>query len=344
MPTALLDFGVRTSVGVYAFYDDFLVKDNALRVHAAFGGTDWLRLTVADLIPIGKNATLKIRGEASRRPDFFFYGIGPTSRLVDRARYGADWIDGSATFHATLPHGVTVNAFTGVRTTRFYDQPCCNYLSVRDIAANPGYPLPAAYDTGYTGFRTGGDIAFDTRRPRPEPGSGVRVEASGSFGTDTARPRGDELGQVRRHRPRLRRRHRAQPRTQPLGHRALRGSPSRPADPVRRARRPRRRPPHGRLPRRPPLRPERRRGHARIPLPDLGLPRRRGAARPRQRLRQAPRRAHPENLRLSFDFGVRAAGKRDHAFSVLVGAGTETFGQGARLNEARLLFGATTGF
>jgi hypothetical protein len=52
----------------------------------------------------------------------------------------------------------------------------------------------------------------------------------------------------------------------------------------------------------------------------------------------------PKNLRLSFDFGFRAAGVRDHSFSVLMGAGTETFGQGARLNEARLLIGATNGF
>ena len=52
----------------------------------------------------------------------------------------------------------------------------------------------------------------------------------------------------------------------------------------------------------------------------------------------------PRNLRFSFNIGFRAAGARDHSFSVLVGAGTETFGQGASLNEARLLLGATSGF
>jgi surface antigen Omp85-like protein len=344
VPTALLDFGVRTSVGVYAFYDDFLVKDNALRVHAAFGGTDWLRLTVADIMPIGKNATLKIRGEASRRPDFFFYGIGPTSRLVDRARYGSDWVDGSATFHATLPHGVGVNAFAGVRTTRFYDQPCCTYLSVRDIAADPRYPLPAAYDTGYTGFRTGGDVSFDTRRPRPEPGSGVRIEANGSFGTDLRAPEATSWvkygGTVRGF-------------VDVTGHNHVISLSATAlfVDPLQ---------------------------DKEIPFVELVAL---GGVHPMAGFREGrlfgrsaavatleyryPIWAFldgaaqlalgnvfdkhldgltPENLRLSFDFGVRAAGDRDHAFSVLVGAGTETFGQGAHLNEARLLFGATTGF
>ncbi len=344
VPTALLDFGFRTSVGVYAFYDDFLVKDNALRVHAAFGGTDWLRLTVADRIPLGKGAYFKIRGEASHRPDFFFYGVGPTSRIVDRAHYGADWIDGSASFHAALPRGVTVDAFAGVKTARFYDDHCCAELSVHDRAASPAYPIPDAYDAGYTGFRTGGNIAFDTRRPRPEPGSGVRVEANGSFGADLRAPRpsswvkyGGSIGGF----------------VDLTGHNHVLGLSATAlfADPLQ---------------------------DQPIPFVELialggtnpmggfraGRLFGRSAAVTQLEYRYpiwafldgAARVAvgnvfnehleglEPENLRLSFDFGIRAAGQRDHAFSVLVGAGTETFGQGGRLNEARLLLGATSDF
>jgi hypothetical protein len=344
VPTALLDFGFRTSVGVYAFYDDFLVKKNALRLHAAFGGTDWLRLTIADRIPIAKNTTLNVRGEASRRPDFFFFGLGPTSRRVDRARYGADWIDGSATLHSVVRRGVTVDAFMGIKTARFYDEHCCGDLTVRERAASPAYPLPAAYDAGYTGFRSGGKIAFDTRRPRPEPGGGVRVEASGSFGADLRDPQasawvkyGGAIGgfiDLTGHNHVL-----------SLQLTALFVDPLRDA-PV-------------------PF----------IELVALGGNNAMAGFREGRLLGRSAAVAtveyrypiwafldgdaqlalgnvfdrhldglEPKNLRLSFDFGVRAVSERDHSFSILVGAGTETFGQGTRLNEARLLIGGTTGF
>ena len=125
VPTALLDFGFQPSVGIYGFHDDFLFKDNALRVHAATGGPDWLRLTVADRIPVAKNGSLVIRGEAVRRPDLVFYGIGPLSQRSFRSRYGSDWIDGSAAFHASLPVGLTADAYMGARTTSFYGTRCC---------------------------------------------------------------------------------------------------------------------------------------------------------------------------------------------------------------------------
>jgi hypothetical protein len=344
VPTALLDFGFRTSVGVYSWYDDFLFKDNALRVHAAFGGTDWLRLTIADRISLGKDAYLKIRGEASHRPDFFFYGVGPTSRLVDRARYGADWVDGSATFHASVAKTVTLDSYVGVKTASFHDEFCCRDLTVRERAASPSYPIPTAYDTGYTGFRAGGKLAFDTRSPRPAPGSGVRVEASGSYGADLRAPHatgwvkyGGAVGgfvDLTGHN------HVLSLTATALFVDPLRGQPipfvelvslggNNPMSGFR----------EGRL-----------------------LGRSAAAATLEYRypiwafLDGAAQAAlgnvfnehldglEPRNLRFSFDFGIRAVGERDNSFSVLVGAGTETFGQGARLNEARILIGATSGF
>ncbi len=344
VPTALLDFGFRTSVGVYAFYDDFLVKDNSLRVHAGFGGTDWLRLTVGDYIPFGKNAYLKIRGEASRRPDFFFFGIGPTSRRQARSRYGADWLDGSATFHAALPSRLTVDAYVGVKTASFYDVRCCGDFSLHASAKRGAFPVPAAFEDGYTGFRSGVKLAFDNRRPRPEPGSGVRLEGNVAYGADLRAPQvsswvkyGGAIGgfvDVTGHN-----------RVLSLSATALFVDPLK-DEPI-------------------PF----------IELVALGGNNPMGGFRDGRLLGRSAAVAtfeyrypiwafldgsaqlavgnvfnehlaglEPKNLRLSFDFGVRMAGERDHSFSILVGAGSETFGQGARLNEARLLLGATSGF
>src|SRR5262245_24913396 len=41
-PTAFADFGFRPSVGLYFFWDDAFVQKNALRVHTATWGADWL--------------------------------------------------------------------------------------------------------------------------------------------------------------------------------------------------------------------------------------------------------------------------------------------------------------
>jgi len=344
VPTALLDFGFRTSVGVYAFYDDFLVKDNALRLHAGFGGTDWLRLTIADRIPLGKSAYLKIRGEASRRPDFFFFGIGPTSRREDRSRYGADWLDGSATFHAVLPTRLTADVYMGVKTASFYDRHCCGHHSVHGSAALDALPVPTAFDDGYTGFRSGVKLAFDTRRPRPEPGSGVRLEGNIGYGADLRAPQvsswvkyGGAIGgfvDVTGHNHVL-----------SLAATALFVDPLK-DEPI-------------------PF----------VELVPLGGVNPMGGFRDGCLLGRSAAVAtfeyrypiwafldgsaqfavgnvfnehlaglEPKNLRFSFDFGVRMAGERDNSFSILVGAGSETFGQGAHLNEARLLLGATSGF
>ena len=344
VPTALLDFGFQPSVGIYGFHDDFLFKDNALRVHAATGGPDWLRLTVADRIPVAKNGSLVIRGEAVRRPDLVFYGIGPLSQRSFRSRYGSDWIDGSAAFHASLPVGLTADAYMGARTTSFYGTRCCGDRSLRANSASGAFPIPPGYEEGYTSLRSGGKLAFDTRRPRPAPGSGMRVEGVGEFATDLRAPRvsswikyGGTLGGF----------------IDVTGfHHVLSLSATALfTDPVQ--------------------------GDT-IPFTELVslggfnhmsgfLPGRllgRSAAVATMEYRypiwafldgsaqvavgnvfnEHLTGLAPENLRLSFTFGVRAAGERDHSFSILVGAGTETFGQGATLNEVRLVLGATRTF
>jgi hypothetical protein len=344
VPTALLDFGFRSSVGVYAFYDDFLAKDNALRLHAAFGGTDWLRLTVADRIPLGPSAYLKIRGEASRRPDFYFFGVGPTSPRESRARYGADWLDGSATFHAVLRERLTAEAFVGVKTASFYDVRCCGELRVHESAARGAFPVPAAFDAGYTGFRSGVKLAFDTRRPRPEPGSGVRLEGSLGYGADLRAPRGASWvkygGAIGSFVDLTGHNHVLSLSATALFVDPLKNEPipfielvplggSNPMSGFRSGRLLGRSAAAATLEYRYPIWAFLD-GSAQLAVGNV--------------FNEHLAGLEPKNLRLSFDFGIRMAGERDHSFSVLVGAGSETFGQGAHLNEARLLLGATSGF
>ncbi|MEO7327244.1 MAG: hypothetical protein ABI193_01610, partial [Minicystis sp.] len=159
VPTGLIDTGFRPSIGVYGFYDDFLFAKNQLRLHASFGGVDWLRLTVADRIPMGGQSKLTLRVETAHRPDFVFYGLGPRTLSRARGRYGSDYVDGSASLDAPLPAGWHLRTYGGIRTVRFRDVTCCTDPSVVQVATVRGTSLPPGFVSGYTGLRTGATVA-----------------------------------------------------------------------------------------------------------------------------------------------------------------------------------------
>jgi hypothetical protein len=190
VPTALLDFGFRFSVGLYHFWDDFLFPGNAFRVHAATGGPDWLRLTVADRIPVDENAFFKLRFEASRRPDFLFHGIGPESRKEDASIYKADWLDGSASFNAKLSEANTFEIYNAVRAVEF-DPHCCEGQTEAPILGNRVFygvlDEPPGIE-GYTAYRQGVRLALDSRKARPASGTGVRLDVGAEHVIDMQRP------------------------------------------------------------------------------------------------------------------------------------------------------------
>lgn len=353
VPTALLDFGFRTSVGVYHFWDDFLMPGNAFRVHAAFGGTDWLRLTVADRVPIDDKSTFKVRFEASSRPDFFFFGIGPESRKDTASNYTAEWLDWSGTFAAQLKGASSLELYNAVRTVRF-DPTCCGderpeggavweSPALSERVRRRELDLPPGFSTGYTSIKQGIRLALDSRKPRPAPGTGARVDvgAEHAFDARDASSRWAHYGATLGGFLDLT----GQNRVVSLSvHTSF-------SDPL---------------------------GDRDVPFTELvqlgGDQPMRGFRAGRLMGRSAAVAtleyrwpiwaildgsaqvamgnvfgAHLEDfdadlMRLAFTFGIRTAGERDHSFDILVGSGTETFREGAGLNSLRLVIGATRHF
>lgn len=342
IPTALLDFGFRASAGVYFFYDDMGFSGNAFRVHAATGGTDWLRLTAADRISLDDHTVVAIRGEAWTRPDWVFAGIGAKSLEADSARYQATSFEGGVAFRRDFGTASAFDAYTNIKSIDFEDI-CCE-PTVGWRVANGRYPLPPAFDTGYTAHRIGARLALDSRRPRPAPGHGARIELSGEHAVDVRMPQvrrwihyGATLG----------------------GFVDLTGQnrvvslalSTDFVDPL---------------------------GSEQVPFTELvplgGDAPMRGFREGRLRGRSAAALTleyrYPiwafldgsaqvavgnvfdkqlsdfalDLTRLSFEFGLRTNGARDHSFDILIGSATETFQQGAELQEVRFLFGATRGF
>lgn len=189
VPTAFLDFGVRPSVGIYAFWDDLFMPGNHLRLHASTFGSDWLQGAFADRIPLGKNATADFRLEGVHRPDSIFHGLGPRSLQNDRTRYGIDVVKAHAVFDTTWWKSSRITTNVGFKTVHFRDDICCGdpslVLAIRDgrIAAPPGFG-------GYATVFERGEFTLDTRDPRPANQSGLRVELEGEHASNVRSPAG----------------------------------------------------------------------------------------------------------------------------------------------------------
>jgi hypothetical protein len=346
IPTGLIDTGFKPSVGAYFFYDDFLAKGNGLRAHASFGGKDWLRLTLGDHVELSKDSTFKLRVELTHRPDFAYWGTGPRSLYADESRYASDYIDATGTFDSRLIGGLSVRTWVGVKAQQFRDTTCCDEPSIVSLA--PTNALPPGFSTGITPMRVGARFAYDPRRPRPEPGTGLRLEAQGELGSDLHAPGSDWVkygGTIGTYLDLT-----GQNRVLSLATTVqlidpLNAKPGGPSE---------------------------------IPFTELvqmgntgllqgfhlGRLRGRSSAAVSLEYRypiwafldgdlqvavgnvfsEHLRDLRAENLRLSWTVGLRSIGERDHSFNILIGGGTETFAQGGKLDEIRFLLGGTEGF
>ncbi|MFT5993798.1 MAG: hypothetical protein ACI82G_002803 [Bradymonadia bacterium] len=86
-PTALVDFGLRPSAGLYFWTNGVPTEGDRLRIHLATGGRNWWRASVTERISLGDGGAnlpfeasqLNFRFLFEQRPDHLFYGLGPQS-------------------------------------------------------------------------------------------------------------------------------------------------------------------------------------------------------------------------------------------------------------------------
>lgn len=188
VPTAFLDFGLRPSVGVYAFWDDLLGSGNHLRLHATTLGKDWLQGAVADRIPIGRSATVDLRVEGTHRPDQIFHGLGPRSLQDHRARYGIDRIQARPVFEMQWWRGSRISTEAGFKGVRFREDACCDDPSL-DVAIRGGWQAaPPGYARGYSSIYQRGELTVDTRAERPLDQTGLRLELEVEHASDVRAP------------------------------------------------------------------------------------------------------------------------------------------------------------
>lgn len=185
LPTWLIDYGLRPSIGVYAFWNDFILDGNDLRLRLAWGGTDTWLARMTDRFALGPG-TLALNASYESRPDHVFYGIGDRSdararhfRSVTRAglSYDLPWFRSS---YGRFVAGVREVELDG-------DRRCCEDPSVNERVSAGTFPTPAGMDQIYDVAEQSLTLVLDSRWPRspeslelasdyvPPPGSGVRL-------------------------------------------------------------------------------------------------------------------------------------------------------------------------
>jgi len=372
IPTGFVDFGFRPSFGVYFFYDDFIERENNLRASASYGGNRWVKAVVADRVTFDEDSHLQLEVQGMNRPDLLFWGVGRNSKEEDESTYELGTVGGHVQLHTEFKKknflefevGADTVTFDGVECEKIHPRPTatggvqldCHEPGLRQAVASNAvdpsrfYEVPPGFDEGYTALRTGLRLVLDSRDRRPAPGSGVGLDVYGRHNFDLEDP---NVGRWVRYGGTVaafvditgRQRvislsvgtHFADsldddyevPFTELAGN-AL-GSPA--GSEIMRG-----------------FRPGRVIGQsAAVATLEYHYP---IWAFLDGTLQLATGNAFGERLedfefeqlRLSFVGGIRSINQRDHAFNLLLGAGTETFADGAEVNTVRFLIGGTTGF
>jgi hypothetical protein len=179
VPTALVDFGLLPSVGFYYQGDDFFAPGNSLRLHGATWGKRWINATMADRYALDASQSLQARFEFKRSEDNVFVGIGPDVVSSTKSRYGLERVDGTVRYRRRFAHESRIDVETGIQRLTFLPGDCCNDPSVDTRIASGDLMPPPGYRDPYTTAYGSVDVSLDSRRPRPEPGSGTYLMLQG---------------------------------------------------------------------------------------------------------------------------------------------------------------------
>lgn len=178
-PSALFDFGLKPSVGFNLNWKYFLSDPNTLSVHAGTWGPDWIAVRARDQYDLDDAQAISFDASLVNRKDLPFYGIGPSSPQTPRRRYQALTTELALGYQARFWRSSALGTRVGMRSLGFGDGTCCGSQSVQDAVNAGTVPAPPGLGQGYIAEFQGFTLAIDSRRPRPDNGTGFRTEVHG---------------------------------------------------------------------------------------------------------------------------------------------------------------------
>jgi hypothetical protein len=179
-PSALIDFGLKPSVGFNLGWKYFLAEPNTLNVHFGTWGPDWVSVKARDQYALDKRQTLGFEGAFVRRRDLPFFGMGPRSPSDPRYRYQAMTSELALGYENDFWRASSFVSRTGMRSLSFGDAGCCAEPPLADAVDSGVVASPPGYRDGYVAEFQSLFLAVDSRRPAPDNGTGVRIEGHGS--------------------------------------------------------------------------------------------------------------------------------------------------------------------
>ena len=120
---------------------------------------------------------------ASRRADGLFFGLGSEASKDNESRYNWVGYDVGVNYTVEPFRRGSISLDTGYRYRVFGDD--VSGTTIPDLVEEGNISsLPPAYPQGYSAWYLDARIAYDSRQPRPSPGSGVRVSTGFNLGLD----------------------------------------------------------------------------------------------------------------------------------------------------------------
>jgi hypothetical protein len=204
VPTVVIDLELRTTAGIYAFWNDVFAPGNDVRLRAAYGGSNLYQLRFADRFPLGPG-TLSLLGAYESRPDNEFHGIGTNADRAE-ARYFESTARAGALYRMPWVRSSYVRIGAEVRQVYLDgNRQCCDDPSLDERVAAGAYLAPAGMDQVYEVADQSAQLVLDSRWPRtprglPEasdyvtpPGTGVRLALRGDLSEVLDRSLGREV-------------------------------------------------------------------------------------------------------------------------------------------------------
>jgi len=188
LPTVLFDFGLLPSVGLYYAGDHILFDGNAIRLHAATWGSEWINATALERYTQGATE-VSARVEFKRQADLLFLGAGPDGTPATRARYGLQRLEAGATIVRGVAGESSLTLSSGIRTIAYRPGNCCGDPSLDARIADGTLMAPLGYGVPYTALYQRAALVLDTRRPRPAGATGGYLEMHAETNVDVENDR-----------------------------------------------------------------------------------------------------------------------------------------------------------
>jgi hypothetical protein len=179
-PTLVVDFGFRSSIGLYSGINNLWFEGHQVRLRGAFGGIGFYKVKLKDRVVFDDGTQrIGVFGAFRQRADDQFAGIG-SDIAYDRdaaGRYTGRTLEAAAQYDLGLDRLTGLTVRSGVRDVLNDPTTCCDDPSLADQIARGEVESPPGFDQRFTTWHSELRGGLDSRRALDDRDPWGRVEA-----------------------------------------------------------------------------------------------------------------------------------------------------------------------